>query len=301
MSNPSLYASFRNDLQEISFLKNSVASLDALTARYGDVHTQLAEDVLSIAHALGWDTQEVFARYVLDYVKEQIQFEKHGEYGHSDFDKIKAEILDNAEVMKEMYFPGLFLAYPTTAILFHKYVFFKDHFLPHLNENMYGAEVGYGDGFYLWVILNHLPGLQLAGFDISPHAREFAEELLTVAGIAKDRFTLEVANVFEGLPLDDASLDWAVLAEIIEHLPNPADAIIEVSRKLKPGGWLYVATMIDCNHMDHISNFESPEAVAALLTDNGFEVEDRLVYRVTDDIPDSTDRAVSVAFTARKR
>lgn len=301
MSNSSLYTSFRNDLEEISFLKNSIVSLDTLNARFGDVHTQLAEEVLTIAHALGWDTQEVFARYVLDYVKEQMQFEKNGEYGHYDFDKIKSEILDNDDVMKKMYLPGLFLAYPTTSILFHKYVFFKDHFLPHITEGMYGAEVGYGDGFYLWVILKHLPALRLAGFDISPPAKEFADNLLTVAGISPDRFNLGVANVFEGLPLDDESLDWAVLAEIIEHLPNPVDAIIEVGKKLKSGGWLYVATMIDCNHMDHISNFESPEVVAALLTDNGFTVDEKLVYRVTDDIPDSTDRAVSVAFTAQKR
>lgn len=275
--------------------------MDKLSARFGSAHTQLAEEVLAIADSLGWDTQEVFARYILDYVKEQIQFEKLGNYGHHDFDKIKAEILDNPEVMKQMYLPGLFLAYPTTAILFHKYVFFKDRFLPHITEEMYGAEVGYGDGFYLWVMLTHVPGLRVTGFDISPSAKEFADELLRTADIAPERFDLGIANVMEGLPIEDGSLDFALLPEIIEHLPNPSDAIVEVGKKLKPGGRLYVATMIDCNHMDHISNFESPEAVAALMTDNGFVVEDKLVYRVTDDFPDSTDRAVSVAFTARKR
>ena len=203
-------------------------------------------------------------------------------------------------MLKTIYLPGLFLSYPMTAVLFHKYSFFRRAFLPRLNGSMAGTEVGYGDGFYLWVLLQNVENLRMTGFDISGPAREFAQELLTAAGIDSDRHDLGLANVFEGLPIPDESLDFALLAEIIEHIPNPVDAIVETGKKLKPGGLLYVATMIDCNHMDHISNFESPAVVAGLMTDNGFVIEDDFIYRVTDEIPDSRDRAQSLAFIARK-
>lgn len=294
------YEKFRSELEDLPFLSKSAQSLDAMTRRFGAVHTDLAEDVLTIADKLGWDCTEVFAQYIIDYLKEQMRFEKSGDYGHSDFNKIREEILDNPEVMQDLYLPGLFLAYPTTAILFYKYEFFKRTFLPRLHGKMIGAEVGYGDGFYLWILLKHVEGLRVFGFDISAPAKEFADHLLLTAGLEPDRFDLLIGNVIDGLPIEDATLDFALLAEIIEHLPNPEDAITELSTKLKHGGLLYVATMIDCNHMDHISNFESPEVVANLITKNGFVIEDNLVYRVTDDIPDSQDRAVSIAFIARK-
>jgi len=299
-STSSEYQKFRSQLESIQFLKKSLVSLDKLTDRFGELHTSLAEEVLQLAHSMNWDTQEIFAQYIFDYLKEQIAFEQTGDYGHTDFDKIKAEILDDPQVMKQLYLPGLFLAYPLTAILFHKYAFFKKAFLPRITPTMYGAEVGYGDGFYLWVMLKNVPGLRLTGFDISAPAKEFADHLLQQADISADRFDLHVANVIDGIPLEKESLDWVLLPEVIEHLPEPEVAIAEAGSKLKPGGWLYVATMIDSNHMDHISNFESPEVVEALITGNGFTVTDRLVYRVTDDLPDSQDRAVSLAFIAQK-
>ena len=37
-----------------------------------------------------------------------------------------------------------------------------------------------------------------------------------------------------------------------------------------------------------------------MITDQNFAIQDRMTYRVTDDLPDSSDRAVSIAFIAQK-
>lgn len=48
----------------------------------------------------------------------------------------------------------------------------------------------------------------------------------------------------EALPLDDATLDAALIALVLHHLPEPARAIAEAARVLKPGGELLVVDML---------------------------------------------------------
>ena len=78
-SDSSEYQKFRSHLESIQFLKKSLVALDCLTERFGELHTSLAEEVLLLAHSMGWDTQEIFAQYIFDYLKEQMAFEQTGD------------------------------------------------------------------------------------------------------------------------------------------------------------------------------------------------------------------------------
>lgn len=44
------------------------------------------------------------------------------------------------------------------------------------------------------------------------------------------------------LPLRDSTLDGVVMQDVLEHLSDPARALREVARVLKPGGFLYLST-----------------------------------------------------------
>jgi ubiquinone/menaquinone biosynthesis C-methylase UbiE len=48
----------------------------------------------------------------------------------------------------------------------------------------------------------------------------------------------------EALPVDDARLDAAMLMLVLHHVPEPARALAEVARVLKPGGRLVVVDML---------------------------------------------------------
>lgn len=74
-------------------------------------------------------------------------------------------------------------------------------------------------------------GLESAGLDISQHAVSRCRAL---------GFRAEVGTL-ETLPFPDASFDLVVMKHVLEHTPDPARALLEVSRVLRPRGVVVIA------------------------------------------------------------
>ena len=143
------------------------------------------------------------------------------------------------------------------------------------------ADVGSGDG---WVS-SFLAGkrFQVIHFDLS-HAnlRRIVERRGDVNGPAA-----AVADAYS-IPLRGGAADAVILSEVLEHLEDPARAIRETARLLKPGGRLLIAApyrekiryylCIHCNRMTpanaHLHSFDD-EKLGALLDDGGFDVASR--------------------------
>jgi ubiquinone/menaquinone biosynthesis C-methylase UbiE/DNA-binding transcriptional ArsR family regulator len=81
----------------------------------------------------------------------------------------------------------------------------------------------------------------------------------------------------ESLPIDDARLDAATLMLVLHHVPEPAHALAEVARVLKPCGRVVLVDMLPHDResyrqqMGHVWLGFSDEHVQRLLTGNGFE------------------------------
>ena len=279
-------------------LKTSLVNMDVLFDKYGPEYLDFAERMLGVVRRLGIDSADVFEKYVFEYLRDLARFEKTHTYDNGTFDEIRDRIYDNEELMTRTYLPGLFVAYIATTLLYEKYRFFQRAFSARLTDEMVGTEIGFGDGFYLWQLLDHHPALKVHGFDISEHSISFTNRLLSTSGFSPSAYRLEFGNVCERLPVADAAYDWCILAEVIEHVADPVFTLREIRRVMKPGGLLYLATVIDANHMDHITNFANPEEIEALLTNSRQQVIDRMVYRVNSEIQ-TRDRAVGVCTVSR--
>jgi ubiquinone/menaquinone biosynthesis C-methylase UbiE len=299
------FTDFCRLLEESPLTRNIIPQINLLTERYNEEYVDLAERILSATDQLGWDAFECFSQYIYDYLCEMTQYLKTGEYGHSDFDEVYKKIYGNKEVMEELYLPGLFLAYGFTTILYSKYHIYRNNFLVNLNKDSDGVEVGFGEGFYLWEMCNHIQGIRPKGFDISPSSIKIASNILDKSGqnfVARERdYNLQIGNIFEGLPLDEASQDWGILAEVIEHIPSPERGLFEMARILKPGALFYVTTVKDSNHMDHITNFPSVEYVIDLIESTGFIVQEKMVYQMQKDFPKSPDKSIGMAFVCKRK
>jgi ArsR family transcriptional regulator len=55
----------------------------------------------------------------------------------------------------------------------------------------------------------------------------------------------------EALPIEDGTLDAAVMILVLHHLPDPAAALTEAARTLKPGGRLLIADMLPHEHEEY--------------------------------------------------
>ncbi|MBL8826043.1 MAG: methyltransferase [Planctomycetaceae bacterium] len=282
-------------------LRGSAMNMELLHRKYGDSYLAFAEEMLTTADSLGFDSKGAYERYIMEYIRDLIRFQKNGVYSNGTFEEIRARIYDNDALMGETYLPGLLIAYGFTSLLHEKYKFFEQAFLPHIRSDMTGVEVGCGDGFFLWMLLRTLPNLRVHGIDISPSAIEFTRKLLTTRGFEEGKnFTLNLGNIGERTSFADGSQQWCILTEVIEHVGDRFFTMGEIARFMAPGGLLFLATVKDSNHMDHIWNPESPDEVAELIESYGFTVEDQLIYVVKEEFKGLKDDAIGLAFVARK-
>jgi ArsR family transcriptional regulator len=81
----------------------------------------------------------------------------------------------------------------------------------------------------------------------------------------------------EALPIDDARLDAATLMLVLHHVPEPARALADVARVLKPQGRAIVVDMLPHDRdsyrqqMGHVWLGFSDEHVRRLFQEAGFE------------------------------
>lgn len=84
-------------------------------------------------------------------------------------------------------------------------------------------------------------------------------------------------GALERLPLEDATLDAAIVALVLHHVPDPARVCAEVARVLKPGGRFVVADMLPHEHdeyrqtMGHVWMGFAPRQVERMLAASGFD------------------------------
>ena len=131
------------------------------------------------------------------------------------------------------------------------------------------GDLGCGTGALLPILATHVS--RVVGVDAST-------EMLSAARARVSGLTnVEVRDgSLEALPLADASLDAAVLALVLHHLPSPAEALAEAARVLKPGGRLLIVDMTSHDReeyrqrMGHVWLGFSDEQMSKFLTHAGF-------------------------------
>jgi ubiquinone/menaquinone biosynthesis C-methylase UbiE len=151
----------------------------------------------------------------------------------------------------------------------------------------------YGDRFHLaalaalaggdWIVGDLGCGTGQVTAALAPFVERVVAVDASAAMLQAARRRLQgVANVdlrrgeLESLPIDDARLDAATVMLVLHHVPEPAKALAEVSRVLKPGGRIIVVDMLPHDRegyrqqMGHVWLGFSEDQTRTLLSESGF-------------------------------
>lgn len=128
-------------------------------------------------------------------------------------------------------------------------------------------EMGYGQGFNIAYLAQRHAGCSFAGIDLSSAHVAIARE--RVRGLALANVQL-VQGDFHQLPFASASFDEVVCIESFCHASEPARALAEVARVLRPGGRL---TLFDGYLVQPPNRLQADEALAVSLVARGMAIE----------------------------
>ena len=123
----------------------------------------------------------------------------------------------NADHMIRCYLPGLYLSHLLWPQHYNMLCGFRENMLRRLDQPKLFFEVGVGCGMYSKVLLEHFPDIRGIGFDISPYALKFTEDLVTLFGHG-DRYAIEQRDVRLGY---NEPCDFLVCQEVLEQLRTP--------------------------------------------------------------------------------
>jgi SAM-dependent methyltransferase len=124
---------------------------------------------------------------------------------------------------------------------------------------------GCGEGLYSPFIESFPEVTEIINIDITqPHISERRS----------DPRNADAVGSVTALPVEDATVDWILCTEVIEHVHDDREAALELGRVLAPGGFalLSVPTPPAPHDPEHVREGYSLEALRELLAQGGLEV-----------------------------
>lgn len=137
---------------------------------------------------------------------------------------------NNISVQDEKYCQYLINFYTTDDVK----AYFNDFaaFVGSFSKKIKILDLGCGIGHFSYRLLKQ--GHNVVSLDVNPFVLEYAKK----SGWIKNPIKAEV----EKIPLPSNSVDAVFFLDVIEHLKNPLQSLIEIKRVLRNGGQLFLIT-----------------------------------------------------------
>jgi SAM-dependent methyltransferase len=211
-----------------------------------------------------------YTKFSIDAMRLQKLFNVKQVYEDVSYEDALEKVYLNEDYMMKLYLPGIFVSHFLWRHHYRQILFYKEKFLPLLDENADKRfyEVGTGTGFYTTQLLRHDDRITGSGIDISPHSRKFTRHFIDAWGLG-DSFNSMNLDII-GAELEPLPIVQSI--EVLEHLSDPQLFLDHLRKLLIPGGYGFIAAAITAPEADHIYLYWSPDDVIRQLNAAGFEV-----------------------------
>lgn len=140
------------------------------------------------------------------------------------------------------------------------------------------ADLGAGEGTLSQLLAQRAE--KVIAIDLSPKMVQYAQSLATANNLHNLEFRL---GDIETPPIEDSSIDLAILSQALHHAENPQRAIDSAHRILRPGGRLIILDLLQHNfteardlYADRWLGF-SESHIAAMMNKSGFHQLETLI------------------------
>ena len=110
-----------------------------------------------------------------------------------------------------------------------------------LNHNGSMLDVGCGEGRHIFGVMQEYPMMKCVGLDMDDDSLKKAEEGYSYFESISEVGAKFIKGSAYSLPFPDNTFDLIVCSEVLEHLHEYNDAVIEINRVLKPGGKFFAS------------------------------------------------------------
>ena len=237
-----------------------------------------------------------YLEMVSDMFKSQIKFMRTGKYPTSN----AAEAIDvvyNDEKKMLSYMIGLALSQYLWSTHYEMFSHLKESILENKgNINKY-LEIGPGHGLFLKSAIDILDkDISITAVDISQTSLNVSKSIINYFYPLKN---IDFINA-DMLNLDiNLKYDFVVMGEVIEHVEDPKNLLVKISKLLNKNGKAFLSTCVNCPMIDHIYHFQSVDAIRSMFENCGLVIESERILPAEDvSMSEIIEKRITINYSA---
>lgn len=240
--------------------------------------------LLSAGHTLDY-LADCYNVIVMDTLREQVYFRRHGRYRHSTYAQVADSVYQNPEYM-EQYMVGLAI----TLYLWPAHRKLKKFFQDTLPTDRTGTyfEIGPGHGLFLMCAMRRGAFSRYTAIDISAKSVQLTRDVLSSGAFGRfSRYEIVEADFLQTEPAG-APFDALTMGEVLEHVEEPVRFLSRIRELTSAESYIFVSTCINAPAIDHISLFTSVAHLHELVAKSGLMVREECIAGYQGMSPEET-------------